>query len=278
MKLLVQGDDYGMTFGCADGTCRAAAEGILTATGLFVNLDSSAYAAERIKSFPHISVGLDINFFAGRCCADPAQVPHLINEKGEFPLSSERKKQMRDYMANVASHNKKADGRSEFGMYFPLDDPFPFDETLIEVRAQVSRYEELLGHKPAYIQGHSYLTDSLVKAMKLVAKEKELIYTLDFWANKKIHMYDHDWLLKDGFTLEKQLATDVEQLVYDQLETLAQYDRALIVCHPGYLDNDLFSRSSYTVIRVKDLAMLTSPRIRRKLEELGVELVNYQTL
>lgn len=256
MKLLVQGDDYGMTFGCADGTCRAAAEGILTATGLFVNLDSSAYAAERIKSFPHISVGLDINFFAGRCCSDPAQVPHLVNKKGEFPLSSER---------------KKVPG-------FPKVDPFPFDETIIEVRAQVSRYEELMGHKPAYIQGHSYLTDSLVKAMKLVAKEKELIYTLDFWANKKIHMYDHDWLLKDGFTLEKQLATDVEQLVYDQLETLAQYDRALIVCHPGYLDNDLFSRSSYTVIRVKDLAMLTSPRIRRKLEELGVELVNYQTL
>ena len=257
MKLRVQGDDYGMTYGVADGICRAAAGGILTCTGLMVNFDSSAYAAEHIKAYPHVSVGIDINFFAGRCCADPAQVPHLVNKKGEFPLSSER---------------KKAPG-------FPKVDPFPLDEALVEVNAQVTRFKQLMGHNPAYLQAHSYLTANLVTAMKRVSTENNILYVLDTWKQYNMKMYNAPWLFsKAGFSLEKQLATDVEQLVYDQLETLAQYDRALIVCHPGYLDNDLFSRSSYTVIRVKDLAMLTSPRIRRKLEELGVELVNYQTL
>ena len=254
MKLLVQGDDFGLTYGITDGICLAAQFGILTCTGLMTNLESSAYAARRIQEFPHISVGQDINFFAGKPVSSPEQVPHLVDERGFF-LSSEERKKSGD---------------------FPRRDPFPYEETIFEVRNQVRRFIELMGRKPDYIQGHSYLTASLNRAIREMAEEYKIPCTMDVWQTMK--MYRCDWLAKDHFTKEVQESIDVEQGVYDQLEELSQNDRAFIVCHPGYLDQSLFERSTYTAIRYKHLQMLISERIKEKLKDLSVELVHYKDL
>lgn len=47
MKLLVQSDDFGFTKGITDGICDALQNGIVTCTGLFVNMPASAYADQK---------------------------------------------------------------------------------------------------------------------------------------------------------------------------------------------------------------------------------------
>ncbi len=254
MKLLVQADDFGMTYGITDGICLAARYGILTCTGLMSNFECSNYAANRIKEFTHVSVGQDINFFAGKSVSDPCLVPHLVDEKGYFLSSEER---------------KKVDG-------FPKVDPFPFEETILEVENQVKKFIELMGRKPAYIQGHSYLTENLSKAIIEVAKKYDITYTLDKW--QKMKMYNCNWLAKDDFTFEKQLNINVEEGVFSQLDDLSKNEKSFIVCHAGYLDEDLFSKSTYTAIRYKDLEMLLSTRIKNYIEDNQIELVNYESI
>ena len=64
-KLLFQSDDYGLTDAVADGILKGIHQGIIRNTGLFVNMPSSARAAEKIRDCAEVCVGIDINLVAG---------------------------------------------------------------------------------------------------------------------------------------------------------------------------------------------------------------------
>ena len=89
-KLLFQSDDYGLTDSVADGILKGIDQGIIRNTGLFVNMPSSARAAEKIRDRQGICVGIDINLVAGQPVSDPAEVPSLVNPEGHFVPSVQR--------------------------------------------------------------------------------------------------------------------------------------------------------------------------------------------
>ena len=92
MKILVQSDDYGFTKPITDSVCDSIdMGGIITSTGLFTNMPYREYAVERMKAYPQICLGIDINCSTGPCVADPKLLPHLVNqETGRFIQTSER--------------------------------------------------------------------------------------------------------------------------------------------------------------------------------------------
>lgn len=47
-------------------------------------------------------------------------------------------------------------------------------------------------------------------------------------------------------------------------------------CHPGYMESDF--RSSYSVERETELRTLCDPAVRRAIEELGIELIDFRAL
>ena len=69
-RILFQSDDYGITQAVSEGILRGIREGIIRNTGLFVNLDCSAWAAEKIKDVD-VCLGVDINYVAGKPVSDP---------------------------------------------------------------------------------------------------------------------------------------------------------------------------------------------------------------
>ena len=54
MKLLVQGDDYGFTKGVTLGMLEGIDHGVLTCSGLFVNMPDAEWAAAQMLSLIHI--------------------------------------------------------------------------------------------------------------------------------------------------------------------------------------------------------------------------------
>lgn len=134
MKILVQSDDYGFTKGVVDGMCDAFENGIITATGLFANMPICDYAVQRIKNYPHICLGIDINVTSGPSVCDPAALPTLVNQNtGWFIQTSERMKDPR----------------------WPQDVFKPYDEVLLEACAQIEKFIKLTGKKPEYLTSHS---------------------------------------------------------------------------------------------------------------------------
>ncbi|MEG0077252.1 MAG: ChbG/HpnK family deacetylase [Anaerorhabdus sp.] len=138
MKLLFQSDDYGFTDAITDGILKGIKEGIIRNTGLFVNMPSSKRAAELIKNIEGISVGIDINFVAGYpVTKDPIMLTTLIREDGHFISSVEQMKKL----------SKPIDQKNILQMFD--EDPYDYEEVLNETEAQVLKFIELMGRKPA---------------------------------------------------------------------------------------------------------------------------------
>jgi predicted glycoside hydrolase/deacetylase ChbG (UPF0249 family) len=51
-----------------------------------------------------------------------------------------------------------------------------------------------------------------------------------------------------------------------------------LMCHPGYVDDQLCAISAYSVGRGLELALLVDPRVRAAVEQRGIELTTFAAL
>lgn len=265
MKLLVQSDDFGITRAVTDGILHGIKHGIIRNTGLFVNMESSEYAAKFIKDYPVVCFGIDVNLVTGRPVSDPLLIPDLVDEQGKFIKST----------ARFAS-NKKVDNEG-FVTIFEVD-PYPYDQVLVEVENQVKKYLELTGKKPEYLHGHSLITPNIVKALRAMGEKYNIVLTFDHLQALKVNYVPSEWNIKPVFSMEKQMVTDVEENVLNVLPSIKEHDVSVLICHAGYIDDELFDYSTYTIIRNKDLKMTTSDRIKEWLDVNQVELITHRDL
>lgn len=264
MKLLCQSDDYGITHAVTCGILKGIEDGIIRNTGLFVNMAASEYAAKQIERYEQACFGIDVNLVSGRPISDPAMVPDLVDSKGFFITSQMRMKEPRVLGKNM--------------VYMEFEnDPYPYEQTYLEAENQVKKFKELVGKWPEYIHGHSLITPNIDKALREVGQKYNIIYTFDCWQQHALSMIPCDWNPKP-FPLEQQLQTNVEEKLLDALQKLPSVEKAMFICHAGYMEDELFQHTSYTAIRIKDLAAMLSPSIKLYLKEQNIELITYREL
>lgn len=254
MKLIIQSDDLGITQAVTCGIIRAIEEGVLTCTGLFANMPATEHAVKMIKQYPHICVGQDINIVAGAPCADPQLIPNLVQENGMFLTSGMHR-----------AIDKTVEG----------NDHLVLEECLIETEAQIQRFIDLMGKKPEYLHGHSYGTPTLRKAMKMMSEKYDIPLTTEMAEKFNLARPVKNWN-KKPFSLEDQIAADPLPCFIDG--EYEKNERGIIVFHCGYVDQELFDVSTYTLIRNKDLNAVISPEIKQWIQEKNIELISYRDL
>ncbi len=264
-RLLMQSDDYGMTDGVSAGILSAVEFGLIRNTGMFVNMPASVKAAERIKDYD-VCFGIDINYVCGKPVSDPEQVPHMVDENGYFFSSGK-----------MASRSKliKMD---ELGLISTFEeDPYPYEEILLETENQVKRFIELTGRKPEYMHPHSLMSDNCYKAAKEVADKYGLIHTLDVMRKHPLLPGTFDAV--KGSTIESQMEYDVvANLIERAIPSMKENETRMFICHCGYVDYDLFANTSLTLRRVKDLAAMRSGELKEFIEKENIELITYRDL
>ena len=264
MKLLVQGDDYGFTKGVTYGVIEAIDNGILTCTGMFTNMEIAPWAAQFIKERPDFCFGIDFNLVAGPSCAPAEKIPHLVDEKGRLIRS------------NIRIHDPRwqsEEGRAEL---------FPYDEVYTEIKAQYDRFIELTGRKPGYLNGHSIVAETMLKAMRKVAEDEDLPFAFDFMqmAFTTFSLPEEEdektnASVSKVFDPQAQLKKDPLGKFLKYQDELLKHEYVLAGGHPGYVDADLFSQTSLSIERCKDLEFVTSPLMKAFVEENHVELIDY---
>ena len=256
MKILVQSDDYGFTKAVVDGMCDAFENGIITSTGLFANMPCSGYAVSRIKNYPHICLGIDINVTSGPCVADPGDLHTLVNqETGCFIQTSERMKDPRW-------------GQDVFK---------PYDEVYIEAKAQVDKFIGLVGCKPEYLTSHSTSgSKTYLKAIEDVAAEYGIKFSYNMY--KK---YGIKFMMSrkegDPYSFENQIHPEIERTL-QLLEDNKDEDYVALPSHCGYVDAELTRYTRCNIDRVFDHEMLVSDEIRRWIEDNNAQLISYRDL
>ncbi|MCD7810075.1 MAG: ChbG/HpnK family deacetylase [Erysipelotrichaceae bacterium] len=258
MKLIVRADDFGIADSVTWGALRGFQEGIVTSSGVMTNMPSSEVACQQAKIHPEFCFGQDINIATGKCVAPKEKLPTMVNEEGYFRRSG-----------IIREMIKKG------------EEPFPYDEVYLEVVAQVEKFISLVGRKPAYLNGHAFRSPNFSKALKDVADQYGLIcmdeivekYDLENCGFKSSGKFAQGWY-QLPFKNDTQLATDSEQFFIDHFDELLVRDVSYIICHPGYVSMDLMECSTLNLVRMKDLQMCISPKVRELIESHHVELIS----
>lgn len=260
MKILVKSDDYGFTKGVTDGIVDAMRNGIITCTGLFANMPAAPYAVSKMAEFPNVCFGIDINLVSGPSILGKDEIPTLIDENGEFIRSTVKYKDPR-YVKGAEN-----------------EELWPYEECFKEACAQVEKYIELVGKKPEYITTHSIgqAAGAYVRALSDVGKKYGLPFAREVFSEKGFFALPS--LNVKPFTMEAQLNADVEGYTLQMLEEHKDKEFVNIGGHGGFVDDELLKYSTFTLIRPKDHAMYTSPRIKQWIKDNDAELISFRDL
>lgn len=272
-RLIVNADDFGLSPAVSGGILEAHTKGIVTSTTMMVNFPTADAAAAMALTAPRLGVGIHLNATGGPPVLRPEEVPSLLGPSGRF---------RRDYYA----------------LRYRID----VDELRREWRAQIEKFLSF-GLKPTHLDSHHHvhhLPPFLTVAVEL-AKEYGIPNI------RLVHQHD----LRGGFSInptellyrryarraELALATaglktpdrvlgcataaGEPALTVDRLVTWLHNlsdGTSELMCHPGYVDEELRYRSSLLDHRVRELEVLIDPAARAAIKDSGIELINYGAL
>lgn len=250
-RILIRADDLGWTEAINYGIAKSVTDGVIRSVGLMPNMPAAKHGLDLLKGVD-VCIGQHTNICAGRPLIDPARIPSICTESGEFKPSR--------------TYREAAKRGGDFVV---------LDEVILEIEAQYRRFVELVGEKPHYFEGHAVASPNFFRGLQIVAEQHRLPL-LPFKPDSPIRFR--------STTL--YMSMDSMNPDYDPFESLkkvalADYGDdgcAMFVCHPGYLDDEILRTSSLTIPRTQEVAMSVAPETRRWLEENEIQVVTYDEL
>lgn len=253
-KVLLRADDLGYSEAVNYGIEKSVKEGMIQSVGVMVNMPAAAHGVALLKEEP-IAFSQHTNICVGKPLSDPEQIPSLVDMDGNFKSSKTYREATEDFVV--------------------------FEEVMLEIKAQYQRFLELFGREPDYFEGHAVTSANYFKAMEQFAAEQQLKYS------GLPQGQGPNSLTKDAFIdvngTKIYMLMEAMQPDYDPYQTFEKllanlHDDGvdMMIFHPGYLDDFLVKSSSLLIPRTAEVAFLTDPAVKKRVENLGIELISYK--
>jgi chitin disaccharide deacetylase len=224
IKLIVNADDFGYSRGVNYGIIDAHKYGIVNSTTMMMNMPGVNHAVELVKEHPTLKLGIHLVLTCGKPLL--SDVPSLMDEQGKF-------KRINDFIKgnNLSLLDLEREWTAQIDRF--LD--FGLTATHFDSHHHVHSIPEFL----PVIQRLSRKYNLPVRRISEQPVEGVPSFTDSF-----LHDFYGDGVTDDYFVeLAKR---DVDNQTIE------------VMCHPGYLDYDVLSGSSYAADRVKETSILTS--------------------
>lgn len=261
-RLIVNGDDFGFTRDVNAGIVEAHRNGVLTATTLMANGDAFDDAVTLARETPSLDVGCHLVLVQGRSVHDPSRLlPHDLKGlvgavmRRELPLYEEASAQVRKIVA-AGIRPSHIDSHKHTHLLPPV----------LDVVSRVAREFGIPWVRRPFDFGTGSGTRLMKRAVRMGMRTMAPRFSS---ALRGLKTTDHF----TGFLVTGTLTGEV---LADTLERLPE-GLTEFMCHPGRLGSEL--RGAATRLkesREVELAALLSPRVRRVIEQRGIELVNYR--
>lgn len=285
-SLIVNADDLGWSTGVNRGIAEAHRRGILTSASLLAGGAAFSEAVTLTHGAPDLGVGVHLNLSDGPPVANPTRVPSLVNAAGHFDSAPE------SLLLKIAT---RALSLREIET--------EWDAQIAKVRDAGVPVTHLDGHKHVHmLPGVFEIALRLAKrynicAIRISHEASSLRTALSAGAGMRASV-----VLKQGVQARglKLLARDARTVAEragvsstDYFCGIAQTGeltkdgvirllRSLpegtteLMCHPGYLDDDLLRSSTrLRESRERELQILTDPDIRNLVASEGIRLIDY---
>jgi predicted glycoside hydrolase/deacetylase ChbG (UPF0249 family) len=266
-------DDFGLADGVSMGIVELARMGRLSATGAMTNMPGWRRAAPSLKPLrDRIAVGLHLNLTVG---SPLGSVPRLA-PSGNFPA-------LTDLLPKA------------------LKRQLPDIEVAEEISRQIDAFEEIFGGAPAFVDGHQHvhvlpgIRRALIRALKArgyagrvwlrdpsdkgtailrrpIGRNKALVVkTLAGGFARRAHAAG--FATNKGFSgfAPLDLSVPAARVFEEAFSTLGA--SPLVMCHPGYVDDELRALDPALESRVEELNYLKSDAFGELLDRRGLRLV-----
>jgi hopanoid biosynthesis associated protein HpnK len=269
-RLIVNADDFGASESINAAVIDAHQRGILTTASLMVNGDAAAEAVGLAKANPRLGVGLHLTLCCGASALPPAQIPALVNARGEFRKSP------------VAA-----------GMTYFFS-PAARRQLAPEIRAQFDEFARTgltLDHVNGHLHFHLHPTifsivrremkERKVRAMRLTRNPLGLDWPLGNgrWFYRLSHAVIFSILAARAKPALQQLGVGHTQAVFGLLENARvnePYVLKLLPRLPGG-DSELYSHPSLDEFK-HEYEALISPQVISAVRAENIELIRYEDL
>lgn len=254
MKLIINGDDFGITHACNLAIIDCFQNGSLSSTSMMTNMPWAAEAAKLWEENPELSVGIHLSLTAGKPLTN---VPSLVKEDGTF-----NKAILKDP---------------------DLADPKEMEQ---ELEAQIAKFVELTGKLPDHINSHHGI-EMIPQGERLLEKlSRKYDLPIRAFLNKpRDHTYNVEYVVpywpmpENFFTRDQNAPLALEEALSGITPEMLQSDEYFeLAGHPGYVDKDLIEISSLQQGRAYDAANFSSQALRDWMKENQVELISYKDL
>lgn len=246
MKLIVRADDLGFSEAVNYGIQKTVQSGIVRNVGLMPNMEAAEHGFSLIKE-ADIALGQHTNICVGKPVSDPALIPSLVDDYGEF------------YTSSIIKNREK--------------DSIVLAEAIIEIEAQLEKFQSITGRKPDYFEGHAIRSNTFFTALNIVAKKHHLFLCdpMDPVWRKKTKI-----VCGDMYQLDEHGLYDPYRYLFENQANIDADKTTILVYHPGYLDQYLLDHSSFTLIRPLECAFLCSNECKQWIQEQNVKLCDFR--
>ena len=269
-RLIINADDFGKDEGVVRAISELFEEGLISSTSCMTNMPAWPRAASYLRNHPEFGAGVHLVFNDGSSILPRHRVGTLLGQDGNFASDKEIMRRLK---------------------------PGSNRQLRIELRAQIERFIDDVGHLPDHLDNHcsvSYVRPDFFYVTLKLAQEYNLPIRAPFGddleelvPNYAKHIDMPAWLVlglgswyrrkvdragiprpnafiqqfhSDGIRTPEHLLGLLDQLKDGWISEL--------LVHPGY-DGDW---------REEDLLALRDPRIRQRLAEPDIELVNFSSV
>lgn len=254
-NLIIRADDFGIAPGTIPAILKGLKDGIITCTGVMINMDCAEEACQKVRENPDYCFGQDINIATGKPVADPNLVRGMLDECGNFRRSPIIRKMLKEGI-----------------------EPFNYQEVRSEIEAQLNKFIKLTGKKPAYLNGHAFRSPNFSKALADTAHDYDIPcmdeivkkYDLEHHGFDSSGSFTNGWYPSEN-SIENQLNADAEGYFIKHFPEMEKHETGFLICHPAYVDSSIMKVSSLNLVRIKDLDMVLSKRIRKMLDEKSIQ-------
>jgi hopanoid biosynthesis associated protein HpnK len=269
-RLTVNADDFGLSSSVNEAVIRAHREGILTTASLMVNESGFDEAVKLAKKNPKLGVGLHLTLLQGHSALSPEKIHGLVNSHGEFP----------NYPIDVG-----------VGYFFKRG---LCEQLRAEIHAQFDKFHATglpLDHVNGHLHIHLHPTvfriliedaEKLgIKRMRLtrdcLARSRRM--TSGHWFYRLSHAAIFELLSSRARKTLEQKKIRHTQITFGLLQNARVDEEYILKLLPELPsgDSELYSHPSLGEFK-HEFDALISPRVKSRVQELGIELIRYQDL
>lgn len=281
-RLIVTGDDFGLAVPVNEAIERAYREGVLTAASLMVGAPAAADAVDRARRCPGLRVGLHLVLVEGRPVSPVEQVPDLVDERGELATDLLRAG-FRFYFSPRVRSQLAAEIRAQFEAFrrtgLGLDHADAHNHMhvhptvlalLLEIGSDYGLAAVRVPYEPpwrSFRARRTHLARRLANGLGLgplaLAMRRRL-------RARGLRTNDYVFGLNDTGAMDERTVLDLLGAIPDGLSEL--------YLHPATRRCPETEATMPDYDHPGELAALLSPRVRERIEALGIERLAYSDL